>query len=153
MSHSKGRPAGAAPSPEIINREQQVLALRREGYTWNQISHQVGYRSPSGSRDAYMRAMQRVLVEDVENLRALEYDRLEHLHQAHWEKAINGDIRSTEIILKIMERRSKLLALDLKHPRQKVQEVTCYGYEPTEVQRLVRWYGHLSEQNPMPKDF
>lgn len=153
MGISKGRPAGAAPTPELINREQQVLQLRRQGYTWNQISHQVGYRSPSGSRDAYMRAMQRILVEDVESLRALEYDRLEHLHQAHWENAIQGDIRATEIILKISERRCKLLALDKKQPRQAAVEINQYSYETTEVQRLVRWYTHLSDLHPMPEDF
>jgi len=100
-----------------------------------------------------MRAMQRILVEDVESLRALEYDRLEHLHQAHWENAIQGDIRSTEIILKIMERRCKLLALDLKHPKTTHTQGHENSYQPEEIKKLVRWYSHLSELHPMPEDF
>lgn len=153
MGRSKGRPSGAAPTPELIDKEQQVVALRREGHTWSEISEQVGYKSPSGSRDAFIRAMQRVLVEDAEDLRALEYDRLEHLHAAHWERAISGDIKSTEVILKIMDRRSKLLALDLKGHKPQTIAASEPSYDATEVQRLVKWYSLLSETNPMPVDF
>lgn len=153
MGRSKGRPSGAAPTPELIDKEQQVVALRREGHTWSEISQEVGYQSPSGSRDAFIRAMQRVLVDDVEDLRALEYDRLEHLHAAHWEKAISGDIKSTEVVLKIMDRRAKLLGLDVKSGSRPNDNVTYQSYEMAEVEQLVRWYSHLSETNPMPEGF
>jgi hypothetical protein len=48
----------------------------------------------------------------AEELLSLELDRLDAMQQALWAKAKRGDIGASNAILKIMERRSRLLGLD-----------------------------------------
>jgi hypothetical protein len=122
MGNQNGRPAGKAPSPEIIDKEVQVVSLRRQGFTWDQISEQVGYSSPSSSRDAYLRASRRVMRDDIEDIRNLELDRLDVAMSGIWIGVQNGDPQSVLLMLKIMDRRAKLLALDAPR-RMYVQEV------------------------------
>ncbi len=112
MGNQNGRPSGKAPKPELIDKEARVVALRRQGYTWDSISSDVGYSSPSSSRDAFIRASRRVLREDVEEIRNLELDRLDLALKAIWPYVETGDIPAINTMLKIMERRSKMLALD-----------------------------------------
>lgn len=112
MGNQNGRPAGKAPTPEVIDKEQQVLKLRRQGYTWDAISHQVGYSSPSSSRDAYLRASRRIIHEDLEEVRKLELDRLDIALKSIWSTVESGDIQAINTMLRIMERRAKMLALD-----------------------------------------
>jgi hypothetical protein len=112
MANQNGRPSGKAPKPELIDKEARVVALRRQGYTWDSISSDVGYSSPSSSRDAFIRASRRVLREDVEEVRNLELDRLDLALKAIWAGVEAGDIPAINTMLKIMERRSKMLALD-----------------------------------------
>jgi hypothetical protein len=57
-----------------------------------------------------------VITEEVETsremFRALEVARLEMLQTGLWTKATNGDLDAIDRVLKIMDRRSKLLGLD-----------------------------------------
>ena len=108
------RPRGRAPKPAILDKEQKVVSLRREGFTWDQIAKEVGYASPSGASDAYYRASYRVVQEDVDQLRQLENDRLDYLLNAVWDNALAGDYKAVEACLKIMARRAKLLGLDTR---------------------------------------
>lgn len=112
MANQNGRPSGKAPKPELVDKEARVVALRRQGYTWDSISSDVGYSSPSSSRDAFIRASRRVLREDVDEVRNLELDRLDLALKAIWAGVEAGDIPAINTMLKIMERRSKMLALD-----------------------------------------
>jgi hypothetical protein len=116
MSNPNGRPSGKAPKPETIDREQQVVSLRRQGYTWEGISNEVGYLSPSSSREAFLRASRRVLREDLEEVRNLELDRLDFALKSIWTGVEAGDTQAINTMLKIMERRSKMLALDAPKP-------------------------------------
>lgn len=112
MANQNGRPAGRAPKPEVIDKEIRVVSLRRQGYTWDSISAEIGYSSPSSSREAFLRASRRVLREDLEDVRNLELDRLDIALTAIWPNIESGDIQAINTMLKIMERRSKMLALD-----------------------------------------
>jgi DNA-binding PucR family transcriptional regulator len=124
----------------VLDKESAVVALRREGRTWQEIARSIGYASASGASDAYARASSRVVAEGIDELRALENDRLDALHTAVWDKALEGDYKALEIVLKIMDRRSRLLGLD--QPARKQVEVTQPGYTAesidTELQRLLR---------------
>jgi hypothetical protein len=50
--------------------------------------------------------------EDIEKLVRLDLQRLESLLDAHVSRGITGDVRSTLVCLKVMERRARLLGLD-----------------------------------------
>ena len=134
----------AVPSPELIDKEHKVLELRRAGLTWQRIAEQVGYADHTGAYAAYKRAMKRTLQEPADELRQAEIDRLDRLQLAIWPRAMNGDNSSVVTILRIMERRAKLLGLDM--PVKIAQEVTVWeGGES--IDRAVRDLAELLRQN------
>jgi hypothetical protein len=59
-----------------------------------------------------MTALQEHEAESTEELRDLELRRLDALQVAHWDRAMEGDSRATEIVLKVMARRARLLGRD-----------------------------------------
>ena len=50
--------------------------------------------------------------EAADELRQLECSRLDALQQAWWHRALSGQVKATQLLIKIMERRAKLLGLD-----------------------------------------
>jgi hypothetical protein len=125
------------PPPEIIAKETEVVKLRRGGLTWDSIAERMGYAYPAAAHAAYKRAAARVVHEDVEAIRAIETDRLDVIQSAVWGKALSGEINAVQTVLKIMERRSKLLGLD--SPIKQQVEVTTYDGDTIdrEVARLI----------------
>ena len=126
------------PDPSVIDREIKVLELRRAGLTWQKIADEVGYADPTGAYAAYKRAVKRVLKEPVEEVLEIELDRLDRLQVAVWPRAMKGDDRAINTILRLMERRAKLLGLDAA---QKIQaEVKTYdGHRDidAEIERIL----------------
>lgn len=93
-------------------RDRQVLELHHFGLPFDVIAAKEGYGDPEAAYLAYRRAMSRQLRPDLDEAIILEADRLDRLQVAHWGNAIRGDAQATTTILKVMERRSKLLGLD-----------------------------------------
>jgi hypothetical protein len=106
-----GRPKGQPPKPDVIAKEQEIVKLRRGGLTWDLIGERVKL-SPSGAQKAYDRSLARVVAEDVQAIRQLETERLDLAQSAIWGKVLQGDNPSIANLLRIMERRAKLLGLD-----------------------------------------
>ena len=83
-----------------------------EGKTYQQVADDLGY----ASRGTVHRIVQKTLaqheLESVEELRALELARLDHLQTAFYPAAVTGDHRAAETVLRIMVHRSRLLQLD-----------------------------------------
>jgi len=124
MAASKGgRPRGGIPKPEVIDRETEVVKLRRGGLTWDLIGERVGLTA-SGAQKAHERALARVVAEDVNAIRQLETERLDLAQSAIWGKVLQGDNPSIANLLRIMERRAKLLGLD--QPTRIQAEVITY---------------------------
>lgn len=125
------RPRGQAPKPHILDKEKQVLALRRQGKTWEEIAFDVGYKHPSGAAQAYERACVRTIADDVNHLRNLECERLDLIHAAIWEQALTGDLKAIDALLKVMTRRAKLLGLDT-NTRQ--PQIPANSYSTSEIE-------------------
>jgi len=131
------------PKPEQIDKERQVLELKRSGATWDAIAQVVGYSNGSGAFKAYQRAMVRTLQQPADELRDAEIDRLDRLQRAYWFEAI-GDKnnppvhKSAEIVLKIIDRRAKLLGLDA--PTKIQAEVITYDASgiDADIERIAR---------------
>ena len=102
----------AVPSPELVDREVKVLELRRAGLTWQRISEEVGYADHTGAYAAYKRAIKRTMQQPADELREQELDRIDRLQLALWPKAMKGDNASVNTIVRLMERRARLLGLD-----------------------------------------
>jgi hypothetical protein len=65
----------------------------------------------SGAYDAVMGALDATLREPAESVRKLEVERLDRLMLGVWTRAVGGESESIDRVLKIMDRRSKLLGL------------------------------------------
>jgi len=130
--------------PETLEKERKVLEYRRGGLTFDLIAERLGYASASGAHKAYLSACNRIVYEDVVEVRKSEMDRLDIAQAAIW-----GDLTDTQnvdantrarlvmALMKIMERRARLLGLDM--PTKAQVEVSIYDRDTidAEVQRLV----------------
>lgn len=98
----------------VITRERmrQVLELRRAGATLQAIADQLGYKGPSSVHKVLKTAMREILREPAEELRKLEYERLERMTLAVWAQATKGHMGAIATVVRLMERRAKLLGLD-----------------------------------------
>jgi hypothetical protein len=147
MANPKGgRPRGKQPKPAVIEREQEVVKLRRGGLTWDLIGQRVGLTT-SGAYNAYERALKRVVLEDVQAIRQLETERLDLAQSAIWGKVLQGDNPSIANLLRIMERRAKLLGLD--QPTRIQAEVITYDGNTVraELERILASRSNSSPQS------
>lgn len=95
-------------------RADRVLELRRKGKTFQEIAVLVGCSNQTAWNDV-KRAIARLVrqqTENAEGLRALEELRLNKMLASISDLAESGDLKCQEMVLKIMDRRSKLRGLD-----------------------------------------
>lgn len=131
-----------ANDPATIDKERRTIELRRAGATFDDIARAIGYADAATAYNAYKRALKRSLIDaGSEEARTVELDRLDRLQRSHWNNAISGDVAATNVVLRIMDRRARLLGLDapIKH------DITVETIDPTsidaEVARLVKLLG------------
>lgn len=129
-------------NPETLEKEAKVLEMRRGGFTFDLIATRLGYASASGAYKAYQTACNRIVYSEVAETRNVEMDRLDIAQAAIWGDIINGATpedraRGVQALVRIMERRAKLLGLDM--PTKAQIEVTNYDTSTidAEVARLV----------------
>ena len=95
-------------------RQAQAVALRRAGLTFDEIAVRLGIKKQS-AHSLVVRLLTQVraeIDEGAEALRALELVRLDALHARLWPLAMDADLSAVDRILRIAERRAKLLGLD-----------------------------------------
>lgn len=95
-------------------RENDALAMRTRGCTYDQISTALGI-SRQGAADCVKRALAALksdTEEKAEEVRDLELRRLDRMLQIAESAAESGDISAIDRVLRIQERRSKYLGLD-----------------------------------------
>lgn len=98
-----------------LEREHEALALRKAGKTYDLIGQQLGI-TPQGAHKAVMRALKKLnarVVEGADQLRTIEVQRLDALFEQMYTQAEHGNQGAVDRCIKIMERRAKLLGLDL----------------------------------------
>ena len=132
-----GKPRPSRITPSVIEREAEVLRLRRGGLTFDLIAKELGFSHASGAHKAYVNACKRIIVSDVEEIRSVEAERLDIAQSAIWAKVLRGEIPAVQTLMRIMERRARLFGLDA--PTKAQVDITTYdtGTIDAEVQRLV----------------
>ena len=96
----------------------RAYQLNLGGKSWDEVARLTGY---ANAKTAQVRVRQYITQAAVEmdmarkdEILQLEMARLDVLQDAHWDSAISGDdVKSAEFVLKVMDRRAKLLGLDL----------------------------------------
>lgn len=106
--------------------------MRKAGWTFDVIARQLGYKTPSSAYRAVMAAIKKTLQEPADEVRQIEVARLDALAASLWMDAKQGNLPVIDRLLRVMERRSKLLGLDLP-----VQiEVTGKAGGPVQVREV-----------------
>lgn len=93
-------------------RRDRAVTLRREGMTIREISAELEV-APSTAWADIKAALEAIPAENAEQLRQQEADRLDALQRAIWDAALAGDLHALDRVLKISDRRCRLLGLDL----------------------------------------
>ena len=131
---------------EMRRRDARVYELRIQGNTFEQIASEVGYSGPSGAWQAHQRIKSEWIFESIEEARQLELMRLDELQVAVWDRAINGDLPAAHCVLKIMDRRAKLLGLD-KPEKVEVSKWDINAEDlDAEVERIVNIINEREDQ-------
>lgn len=95
-------------------REREAIDLRRAGLSYSAIGRRLGCGSSTAHR-AVSACLDRVVQQSVESARyllQLELERLDELHAAIWDSAAGGNLGAIDRLLKISDRRCRLLGLD-----------------------------------------
>ena len=94
-----------------------AVKLRTSKLTYEQIARQCGYADRSNARKAVQRELDRVVVTNVDELRREECATLDVLQQECMTMALDktnkGRLFAVDRIIAIMERRAKLMGLDI----------------------------------------
>jgi hypothetical protein len=114
----KGLRSRTKTSPARIGRckhATMVMKLRLEGLTHREIGNRMGFSEVRAFRicQEELDRLNAIRAETADQLQRLEVSRLDMLLRAVWAKAKEGDFRAIDRVLSIMERRAKLLGLDL----------------------------------------
>lgn len=95
----------------------RALELRQQGLSYRAIGAEIG-KSSSQAHKYVARALQETTAEAVDDLRRLEGERLDKLQNSLWQEAISGNHGAVDRVLRVMERRAKLLGLDAPEKRE-----------------------------------
>jgi len=109
-------PGQSRSSPGRITareKQRQALELRKAGATFEMIAKQLGYAGRQGAAMAVEVALRRITERPAEELKKLDMERLDMLFLYLMPKIRAGDAFAINAALRIMERRAKLLGLDM----------------------------------------
>lgn len=102
-------------SPRMVaarQRQAQAVQLRIAGATLEAIAAKLGYGTPAAAHNAIQAALNRTVQLPAAELRELELRRLDALLMALWPNATKGGLETIDRVLRISDRRVRLLGLD-----------------------------------------
>lgn len=111
MSRTRGSRPLVGRDLNARERESQALKLRIEGQSQQQIAEALGMSQSAISR-AIKRALAARTVEEVDELRALESERLDALQGEMWRQVKRGNVGAGMVIARLMDRRARMVGLD-----------------------------------------
>lgn len=107
-------PVQARRNVEAMQRARDALELRLCGQSLSEIAGLLGYAGPSGVAKAVGKAIAGIPAEPARQVRDLEVLRLDGMLYAISDKVNAGHLGAIDRALRIMERRAKLLGLDMQ---------------------------------------
>ena len=93
-------------------RKARCVELALAGHSYDEIALEVGYQNRGTAWRAVQDSLNPRIAEAVTEYRDLELARLDALQAAHWPQAIAGSVRSADLVLRVIDRRMRLLGLD-----------------------------------------
>lgn len=93
------------------DRQLTALDLRRQGLCYTDIAKRLGIAPPS-AYELVQRALFTFVTEAAAEVAILESDRLDTALASIWERVERGDLPAIDRLIKIQERRAKLVGID-----------------------------------------
>lgn len=90
----------------------KVVEAVADGATYEQAAKGAGYATRSGAYKAFWKALDGREADAVDQHRTLELLRLDALQAGLWDRAVGGEVKAVNAVLRIIEQRSRLLGLD-----------------------------------------
>lgn len=92
---------------QIEKRRNEAINLLAAGHTYQRIADSLGYSSRANAYNDIKTALLKQQHHAVEELRALELERLDGATRSIYKKVLNGEEKAIETLLKIMARRAR----------------------------------------------
>jgi hypothetical protein len=128
-------PASRAQRAKTAQRRTEAIKLRLAGVDFDTIATRLGYASRGAACTDINRALEQAVAEQTASadvLRHEELQRLDRLQAGLWTAAAGGDTKAVDSVLRIIDRRCKLLGLDAP---QRHEVITMDAVE-AEIKRL-----------------
>ena len=128
-----GQPHNTRPDNLIAaERALQAMELRKHGFTYDAIGKEIGVTRQRAYQIVKneLEALREECSEIAEDIVKIELERLDIMLVGAWPNATTGDVTAIDRVLKIMERRARLLGLDAP---AKVAPTTPDGENPYEA--------------------
>ena len=109
---------------EVREKDRQALELRKAGASYEVIAKQLGYADSSGAYKSIQRSMKSIIAEPTDELRTVEYERLNQMLLILWERVQQGELGAIDRALSIMDRISKMYGLDSPRKTEVNQIIT-----------------------------
>jgi hypothetical protein len=113
---ARGRAKTSKDAFDTLRKEQKALELRLLGFTFQEIAQETGFwKDRRGAFKAISAALKKAQAENKESadeLRSVELARLDRYLTFLAKRMNDGDTKSVDSALRIMDRRAKLLGLD-----------------------------------------
>lgn len=109
-------PPSKAQRAQTAERRSKAIQLRLAGADWTQIADALGYADRAAACKDVTRALEAHVATQragAEVLRETELQRLDRLQRGLWPAAIAGDTKSADTVLRVIDRRMRLLGLDV----------------------------------------
>jgi len=111
-------------SIEVREKDRQALELRKAGASYEVIAKQLGYADSSGAYKSVQRSMKTIIAEPTDELRQVEYERLNQILLILWERVQQGELGAIDRALSVMDRISKMYGLDAPKQTEIKQQIT-----------------------------
>jgi hypothetical protein len=110
VDHERDRPGCGVVNVPL--HQDQVRALAMEVKTYEQIATELGYANRGTVYHVVSQALKTQTVEAVAQLRDMEVARLDMLQLGVWQKAMEGDVPSAAVAIRVIKERCRVLGLE-----------------------------------------
>lgn len=126
----------AAATATKLDRQAKALELRRAGLSYREIAAKIGIGKSQAQRlvEAGLEQVRDEVDAEARDLKAIELSRLDAMLSGLWPDARRGAHGAVDRVLRIMERRAKLLGLDAP---LKMAQTTRDGEEDADPARYI----------------
>jgi hypothetical protein len=144
---------------------REAMGLRLAGLNYEQIGRRMGF-TRQRAHQLVKEELSRINAERneaAEQLRTIEAERLDRLQSALWLRAMAGDLHAIDRVLRVMERRAKLLGLDvdlgeflsrdqaMALVRGLLDAVRYEVDDPDTARRILARVGRVAGNEPVPE--